>query len=377
MAKGIDIDTAVELSGPPIDGAVLERNYTSWPALTWSIKCLRSILTLYRFPLSVSRTMSNPYRPNVPASQLFAEKTWLQGGILSAVAYGVVLTLFSLNFCLLREKARQETHENSRRRQRLALLVYTCFMFILSTLTMASQAEMTQLGFIDNRDFPGGPAAYETVMFSIPISMLGNVLTGITYLVRISRLESGPWHSTAFTLIYGFISLSLNILLTLMISIRLYFHRRRVYKVLGKRHGSHYTSIISLLVESASIQDVVVLFFLISFILGSPVANIALSTLVQVQTIASFMIIYRVAQGTAWNSGTASDILTEDVVRQARKFSNIRFTGTTVGIETSVSIDESSGGQNELPMGRDKLSGMATVDSNCWKEKAFPRPVVG
>lgn len=119
--------------------------------------------------------MSNPYRPNVPASQLFAEKMWLQGGILSAVAYGVVLTLFSLNFCLLRERARQETRENSRRRQHLALLVYTCFMFIFSTLTMASQAEMTQLGFIDNRDFPGGPAAYETVMFSIPVSMLGNV----------------------------------------------------------------------------------------------------------------------------------------------------------------------------------------------------------
>lgn len=374
---------------------------------------LRSILTLKRFPLSVSRTMSNPYRPNVPASQLFAEKMWLQGGILSAVAYGVVLTLFTLNFCLLRERAHQETHEISRRRQHWALLVYTCFMFILSTLTMASQAEMTQLGFIDNRDFPGGPAAYETVMFSIPISMLGNVcfqlmnwsadslllwrcfviyrasttpiwiimaipgimllgsfVTGITYLVRISRFESGPWNSTAFTLIYGFTSLSLNILLTLMISIRLYFHRRRVYKVLGKRHGSHYTSIISLLVESASIQDVIVLFFLVPFALGSPVANIAMSTLVQVQTIASFMIIYRVAQGTAWNSGTASDILTEDAVRQARQFSIIRFTGTTVGIlGTSTSIDESSGDQNELPMDRDKLSGIATVDSDYLKEK--------
>lgn len=80
------------------------------------------------------------------------------------------------------------------------------------------------------------------------------------------------------------------------------------------------------------------------------------------------MIIYRVAQGTAWNSGTASDILTEDAVRQGREFSVIRFTGTTVGIETSASIDESSGGQNELPMGRDKLSGMATVDSNYLKE---------
>ena len=108
-------------------------------------------------------------------------------------------------------------------------------------------------------------------------------VNGITYLVRISRLGSGPWHSTAFTLIYGFTSLTLNILLTFMISIRLYFHRRRVYKVLGKRHGSHYTSIISLLVESASILDVIVLFFLIPFALGSSVANIAMSTLVQVQ----------------------------------------------------------------------------------------------
>ena len=81
------------------------------------------------------------------------------------------------------------------------------------------------------------------------------------------------------------------------------------------------------------------------------------------------MIIYRVAQGIAWNSGTASDILTEDAVRQGREFSMIRFTGTTVGIETSASIDESSGGQNELPMGQDKLSGMPTVDSDYLKEK--------
>lgn len=88
-----------------------------------------------------------------------------------------------------------------------------------------------------------------------------------------------------------------------------------------------------------------------------------------IQTIASFMIIYRVAQGIAWNSGTASDILTEDAVRQGREFSIIRFTGTTVGIETSASIDESSGGQNELPMGQDKLSGMPTVDSDYLKEK--------
>jgi hypothetical protein len=115
------------------------------------------------------------WRPNVPDSQLFDEKTWLQGAILSAVAYGINLTLFILNISLLRMRAKLETkHDIRAKRQTISLLIYICVIFVLSTLTMASQAEMTQLGFVDNRDFPGGPAAYEELKFSSPISSLGN-----------------------------------------------------------------------------------------------------------------------------------------------------------------------------------------------------------
>ena len=115
------------------------------------------------------------WRPNVPESQLFDEKTWLQGAILSAVAYGINLTLFILNVSLLRMRAKLETkHDIRAKRQTICLLIYVCVIFILSTLAMASQAEMTQLGFIDDRDFPGGPAAYEKLEFSIPVSSLGN-----------------------------------------------------------------------------------------------------------------------------------------------------------------------------------------------------------
>ena len=115
------------------------------------------------------------WRPDVPESQLFDEKTWLQGAILSAVAYGINLTLFILNVSLLRARAKLETkHDTRAKRQTIYLLIYVCVIFILSTLTMASQAEMTQLGFIDYRDFPGGPAAYEELKFSSPISSLGN-----------------------------------------------------------------------------------------------------------------------------------------------------------------------------------------------------------
>lgn len=115
------------------------------------------------------------WRPNVPESQLFDEKTWLQGAILSAVAYGINLALFILNISLLRMRAKLETkHDIRAKRQTISLLIYVCVIFILSTLTMASQAQMTQLGFIDNRNFPGGPAAYEELKFSSPISSLGN-----------------------------------------------------------------------------------------------------------------------------------------------------------------------------------------------------------
>ena len=109
------------------------------------------------------------------------------------------------------------------------------------------------------------------------------LVTGIIYLDRISRPSSSPWGNTAFTLIYGVISLSLNIVLTLMIVIRLYLHRRQITKLLGRRHAAQYTSIISMLIESAALLDFMVIFFLVPFAMGNPLANIPLSTLVQVQ----------------------------------------------------------------------------------------------
>lgn len=40
---------------------------------------------------------------------------------------------------------------------------------------MVSLAAFTQMAFIDNRNYPGGPDAFENDMFSIPIDNAGNV----------------------------------------------------------------------------------------------------------------------------------------------------------------------------------------------------------
>ncbi|KAJ3505428.1 hypothetical protein NLJ89_g7423 [Agrocybe chaxingu] len=298
---------------------------------------LRSKSDMLSSPVS-TQDLGDPstWRPDVPASQIFEEKTWLQGSFLSAIAYGVVVTLFFLNLSLLLERLKKDPSSwrtSSWRQQNLALIAYVGVMFVLSTLTVASQAEMTQLGFIVNRNFPGGPAAFQNIMFSIPISRIGNVcfslmnwfancvllwrciviyktstlsitkviaapvimllasfgtfisssspqipnhlqVTGVIYLTQISRPGSSPWATETFTLIYGLISLSLNIILTVMIVVRLYLHRRRVVRAIGARHASQYTSIIAMLIESAFVLDVVVIWFIVAFALGSPLANI-------------------------------------------------------------------------------------------------------
>ncbi|KAF8151329.1 hypothetical protein B0H34DRAFT_664418 [Crassisporium funariophilum] len=312
---------------------------------------------------------SASYRPNVPSSQLFDEKTWLQGGIISAVVFGINIALFTLTFTLLRARIKREIHQEKHpSRQAVWLMAYIWVIFILCTLTMASQAEMTQLGFVDNRDFPGGPAAFQELMFSLPISRLGNVcffllnwcsdflllwrclvifknsatsvwlimglpgvmllssfVTGVLYLDRTSRASSSPWDSAfTYTLAYGIVSLTLNVVLTGMIVIRLYLHRQRIAMLVGPRYANQYTSIISMLVESASILYVVVIFFLIPFAMGNALAHIPFSSIGQVQAMASYMIIFRVAQGTAWSSDTATEIATEELSGRLTELGNSR-----------------------------------------------------
>lgn len=115
------------------------------------------------------------WSPDETSAVIFAEKTWLQGMILMAVVYGVELTLFTMCMQLLIQRM---TRDN--RTRTIILLVYIFVMFICGTLIIASDAQMTQLSFITERNFPGGPSAFETDEFSIPIDELGNVLISVS-----------------------------------------------------------------------------------------------------------------------------------------------------------------------------------------------------
>ena len=91
---------------------------------------------------------------------------------------------------------------------------------------------------------------------------------------------------------YFSISLSLNVLLTLMIVARLILHRRNFRKALGTSDGSSglYTAIIVMLVESYALYAVAYLLYIVFWAIGSQ----ALATLskvvgaVQVRSVSTF-----------------------------------------------------------------------------------------
>ncbi|KAJ3563324.1 hypothetical protein NP233_g9012 [Leucocoprinus birnbaumii] len=284
-------------------------------------------------------------------NQYINERSFLYGSLLATLAYGVVATLSAICLLVLRQNRIPIRH-------RRAQFVYVLLLFTLSTLGLVFQVKITQAGFIEQRDFDdgtagyGGPAAYLGKLFDhstdpvfkgwmsclvitnwfcdgillwrcivlyednrfwpkffrfLPACLLtASFVTGILHLKQITAPDDSSWATSHFpfnfTILYGVVALFVNIILTTMITIRLYIHRRRAVRALGPGHGSDFTSVISMLIESAVLAEVFVIAFLVPYALRHWFCNIIIQPLIQVQAIAPLLIIYRVAQGKAMTS---------------------------------------------------------------------------
>lgn len=115
---------------------------------------------------------------------------------------------------------------------------------------------------------------------------------GILFLYQTSQPDSSIWNSVAinFGLPYFSISLSLNILLTLLIVARLAMHSRNIRNAMGAPAGASglYETIITVLVESCAIYAVTSLLFVVPWGAKSHVADIFLPILAEVQVRALF-----------------------------------------------------------------------------------------
>ena len=120
-----------------------------------------------------------------------------------------------------------------------------------------------------------------------PLANFGNVATGIMVTYQMAQPSSSAWATILlnFSIPDISISVSLNVLLTLMIVIRLVLHSRSIRTATGSSPGISglYTTIATMLVESSTLYAVTSLLLIGLWAAGNRAAGAVLVILAEIQ----------------------------------------------------------------------------------------------
>ncbi|KAF8962412.1 hypothetical protein BDZ97DRAFT_1920488 [Flammula alnicola] len=283
------------------------------------------------------------------------EQFVLIGVAISLAAYGIAFVLFIQCIHSLQQAALFYPGT-----PRKGFFAYTCTMFLIGTGYIMANTSYKILAYTTHRDFPGGPVAWVNVNYSSPTTLvsnicavvsswladglllyrcfiiyrtsfrsvrfilalpailyIGEVASGVLLLVQVSHSPSTIWNSVNLGLPYFALAAACNVTITLTIATPLLLHRRRLHKAFGRNntYSKPYTSAAAILVESSAVYAIVAVIFIGFYAANSPVSHLFLSTLSQVQVIAPFLVILRVATKRAWTSTTGEDIATATINR--------------------------------------------------------------
>lgn len=297
---------------------------------------------------------NNPFAPQIPYALYFAEKSNFAGALLGAIFYGIVIVMFFQCMSALFNPVNR-TKEGIK----WPLVAHTAIMFSFATVYTGMTLDLQSIAFIDNRAFPGvdglippGPLGYQLLVYPNAIVVVPNLMVllnswladglllyrcYIIYakkywvvvfpcLMYLASVGMGIWFvyqnsqpdsvsnalGAGAGVPYFAISISLNILLTLLIVSRLIVHSKNIRKAMGANGGTGgvYNAIITMLTESSALYAVSSVLFIVPWSRGSWVADIFLPILAQNQVIAPFLITLRVANQSALTSKT---IVSENV----------------------------------------------------------------
>lgn len=304
---------------------------------------------------------NNPNAPQIPSLVYLEEKANFAGVLIGAIFYGIVVVLFFQCMCALLNHPNRGNGDT-----KWGLVIHTTAVFSFATIFTAITLHIQCNSYIDNREFPGvdgllppGPLGYQFLTYSKAINVvrtvtfilnnwladglllyrcyviycmsywtiafpgmmyLASLATGTTYIYQISRPISVVGISAAINK-YGIphhsISVSLNVLLTTMITIRLMMHSRDIRSIMGASAtaGKVYRAVVTTIVESCALYSVAFLLFVGPWAAGNPASYIFFPIVVQTQAIAPFLVILRAAN--------QKDLTREDTF--ARDTVSIRF----------------------------------------------------
>ncbi|KAJ7072836.1 hypothetical protein C8F01DRAFT_262458 [Mycena amicta] len=288
--------------------------------------------------------MSPYYGPNEDSATIEYERNFVAGDVVAGTGYGAQLVLYISCAVFLWKRRRHG-------RQPMILLAYMTLMLLIESLFIAVQARTVQMVYIDNRNFPTGPWQFflssQTAAVNVIFLATLFLLTFLSDLLVLWRCwviwqASGQtlvaWAVTLFpgVLIFGSfilgtlwtfystrpassfystlpmhigtayyaVSLGANIILTLLIIGRLVVYRRTLLETLPAELATHYISLATVIVESAALYSVFAVLFLITYALNNPTNQVWLGVASACQQIANLLIIYRLAEGSAWQKDT-------------------------------------------------------------------------
>ncbi|KAJ6491671.1 hypothetical protein C8R47DRAFT_436625 [Mycena vitilis] len=290
--------------------------------------------------------MSPYYGPVEDQATIEYERYFIAGDVVVGTGYGIQLVLW-MNCALFLWKRRRNG------RQPLFLMFYITAMLLIESLFVAVQARTVQFVYIDNRNYPQGPwqffldsqtaainvifyatlflltflsdllvlwrcwviwaasgqhiLAWGIITFPI-ILLLASFAMGTLWTLESSQPSLSLYSALpmAYGTAYYAISLSTNIILSLLIIGRLISYRRTLLESLPKELASHYISLATVIVESAALYSVFAVLFIITYAVNNPSNQIWLAVASACQQIANLLIIYRLAEGSAWDKDTLS-----------------------------------------------------------------------
>ncbi|EKM49608.1 uncharacterized protein PHACADRAFT_265150 [Phanerochaete carnosa HHB-10118-sp] len=282
--------------------------------------------------------MSQSWAPDETSAQLWLDRINLVGVELGNIAYGVHITLFFLCF-IAWWSARRHSPKSA-----YSMLAFISCVFVLGSIGNGTQMRLLQMAYVDDRDYPGGPGAFETYEGSVKVNVIGtaaytvnawfsdglllyrfsmlwstsryrwvvipallgfmlSVISSSILLSQIADPGGALWISSSANMALTFWSASISVTCycTLGIVAKLLYMRHQIRKVFSANEpDSPYFSAAAMLIESALLYAAFALSFLITYAEGNTASLMLFSMLGQVQSIAPLLIVLRVAQGRGW-----------------------------------------------------------------------------
>ncbi|EIW75970.1 hypothetical protein CONPUDRAFT_169199 [Coniophora puteana RWD-64-598 SS2] len=277
----------------------------------------------------------------VPSTDLWLERSRLDGMIIGAVSYGIFVIL---SYQAGRQVLRRPRFGAVRPQNRKRIFVYIVTTFVLATIGFAGNVKYTEMIWIDLRDTPGGPSALiinelqywvnlmalacyyvmewfmEALLlwrcfivwnYSKPIIAIMTTLflTMVAMSIWVLAQSSGVvFYNANGQLAYLVIQVGITVIYTVLVAGRIFAMRKRVATLLGWESTRLYDTLVLMIVESAALYSVVGIIFIFSFAFHSNVSNLVFLDISHVQGIAQLLIIIRVMEGRSlaedsWDAG--------------------------------------------------------------------------